>query len=128
MYDLRFRTDVRFREVWCKEDHFYWHSSRRQLVRVMLTPFFVLFWKVPWEDGKWKGQRKTWQHPQPNGKGAFLQTNRPCGGGDSITFRLQRSSLGRVGKRVFIISSAVRVVPPSQTCLRVEFAPFLRVD
>lgn len=57
MYDLRFRTDVRFREVWCKEDHFYWPSSRRQLVRVMLTPFFflVLFWKVPWEDGKWKG-------------------------------------------------------------------------
>lgn len=75
MYDLRFRTDVRFREAWCKEDHFYWHSSRRQLVRVMLTPFFVLFWKVPWEDGKWKGQSKTWQHPQPTGKG-WLPTDK----------------------------------------------------
>lgn len=72
MYVLRFRKDVRFREVWCKEDHFYWRSSRRQLVRVMLTPFFfALFWKVPWEDGKWKGQGKIWQHPQPNGKGCF---------------------------------------------------------
>lgn len=55
MYDLRFRTDVRFREVCCKEDHFYWHSSRRQLVRVMLTPFFRIVWKVPWEE--WQMER-----------------------------------------------------------------------
>lgn len=68
MYDLRFRTDVRFREVWCKEGNFYWHSSGRQLVRVMLTPFFVLFGHVLWEDGKGKGQRKIWQHPLPDGK------------------------------------------------------------
>lgn len=73
MYDLRFRTDVRFREVCCKEDHFYWHSSRRQLVKVMLTPFFFVLFGRSLGKGpcKWKGQKKTWQHPQPNGKVCF---------------------------------------------------------
>lgn len=45
MYDLGFRTDVRFREVWCKAGNFYWHSSRRQLVRVMLTLFLCCLGK-----------------------------------------------------------------------------------
>lgn len=121
MYDLRFRTDVRFREVWCKEGNFYWHSSRRQLVRVMLTPFSVLFGQVLREDGKWEGQRKIWQHPLPDGKGC-LPADRPWGGGDSITSSLQ--SLGRVGRGFFIISSAVRVFAPFQSCLCAGFAPF----
>lgn len=56
-------------------------------------------------------------------KRLFSCRQRPCGGGDSIAFSLQRSNLGRFGKRVSIISSIVRVVPPSQTCLCVEFAP-----
>lgn len=47
---------------------------------------------------------------------------RPWGRGDSITF--SRNSLGQVGKRVSVVSSAVRMVLPFQTCLCV-FAPFL---
>lgn len=75
-----------------------------------------------------KGRVRPGNIPSQLEKVGFLQTNRPCGGGDSITFSLQRSSLGRAGKTVFIISSVGRVVPPSQTCLCVEFAPFPCVD
>lgn len=59
-------------------------------------------------------------------KVVFQQTNRPWGGGDSITSSFQ--SHGRVGKRIFIISSAVKVVALFQTCLCVEFAPLPYVD
>lgn len=75
---------------------------------------------------KGKGRGRSGNIPCHMEKLVFQQTNRPWGGGDSITSSLQ--SLGRVGKRFFIISSAVRVVAPSQTCLCVEFAPFPHVD
>lgn len=76
MYDLRFRTDVRFREVCCKEDHFYWHSSRRQLVRVMLTPFFLYCLEGPLgrDLANGKGRRRPGNIPSQMEKYAFLQS------------------------------------------------------
>lgn len=67
-----------------------------------------------------KGRRRPGNIPSQVEKYAFLQTVRPWGSGDSITF--SRNSLGEVGKRVSVMSSAVRMVLPSQTCLCVQFA------
>lgn len=64
-----------------------------------------------------KGRRRLGNIPSQMEKVAFLQTVRTLGGGDSITFSLQRNSHGEVGKRASVISSVVRVVPSSQTCL-----------
>lgn len=71
-----------------------------------------------------KGRGRPGNMPSQTEKVVFRQADSPCGSDASITFSLQWSSLRRAGKKVFTSSSVVRVVPPSQNCLCVEFALF----